>query len=260
MTHTPATTDGPEAGMFRVVFAGDIHGNTSHLGWLFRRAAQLKADAIIACGDFGYWPHMDGGRFVDECNRLAESTAIPLYWVDGNHENHDLLDVLQACHGTDAPIETGGTCVKWIPRGCRFELFGVSFMGYGGAYSVDWDMRVPGVSWWEQELVDPDHVAALPEARVDVLVTHEAPLGKEISYKDNIPESVTQRELILEVQRKVRPALHVCGHHHTRETWDSDGTEVHVLGRDDMGNESILAVDFPCNQSPFALSTGGTSK
>ena len=118
-------------------------------------------------------------------------------------------------------------------------------MGYGGAYSVDWKERVLGHSYWRQELINPYHIDNMDDSEVDVLITHEAPFGKELTYKDDIPVSVAQRELVLEIQQKVNPSLHVCGHHHTRATWQSADTEVHVLGRDTMKAESVLIRDFP---------------
>lgn len=230
----------------RIMFAGDIHGNVSHLEWLFRHAKKNEVDTIIACGDFGYWAHLAWGRkYLNTCARLAEKNNIPVLWVDGNHENHDLLDELREKHGDSAPIPTPNEWVKWIPRGCRFDINGWVFMGYGGAYSVDWKERVLGHSYWRQELINPYHIDNMDDSEVDVLITHEAPFGKELTYKDDIPVSVAQRELVLEIQQKVNPSLHVCGHHHTRATWQSGDTEVHVLGRDTMKAESVLIRDFP---------------
>ena len=230
----------------KIMFAGDIHGNESHLRWLYKHAKKNDVETIIACGDFGYWVHLPfGKRFLSLCANLAEKNEIPLMWIDGNHENHDLLDNLRDLHGSDNPIPTPNEWVKWIPRGCRFDINGHTFMGYGGAYSVDWKQRELGRSYWRQEVISPYHIDSLSSDKVDVLITHDAPFGKELTYKDDIPVSVYQRELVLEIQDKVSPNLHVCGHHHVRATWDSNGTEVHVLGRDTMDKESVLIRDFP---------------
>ncbi|MFM7263697.1 MAG: metallophosphoesterase [Acidimicrobiales bacterium] len=229
----------------RIMFAGDIHGEREHLEWVFAQAARSGAKAIIACGDFGYWPHIKWGQqFLDLAEELAAEHGITLYWVDGNHENHDLLDELVALHGAQNPIPVAGPGVLYVPRGCMFTIDGVTLMGFGGAYSVDWKQRRAHVSWWEQELVTREQVDALVPTKVDILVTHEAPLGRMISYKDGIPESVAQRELVQEIEDKVLPALHVCGHHHTRETWTNGDTRVEVLGRDGMDDESVLVLDL----------------
>jgi Icc-related predicted phosphoesterase len=227
------------------MFAGDIHGNLDHAKWLFRHAEKNSVDIIISCGDFGYWPHIRWGeKFVKAIAEMARLQQITFYWVDGNHENHDLIDEMVAQNGPQAPIPMENDWLLYIPRGCRFDINGYVVMGYGGAYSWDWKHRELGLSWWTQELINDYKVDELPEQKVDILVTHEAPLGKQISYKDDIAISVHQRELVSEIQSKVNPALHVCGHHHTRETWNNGDTEVHVLGRDEMEADSVLIIDI----------------
>ena len=229
----------------KLLFAGDIHGNAGHLQWVFRRAETLGATDIVACGDFGYWPHYTFGQeFLELAEVLTHDTGIILWWVDGNHENHDLLDQLAAQHGTGAPIAVAGPDVRWIPRGCTVDFGGVTLMGFGGAYSIDWDIREPGVTFWAQETITRGQVEALTAQKVDILVTHEAPQGMRLGYKDSIPESVAQRDLVQEIQDKVQPALHVCGHHHVQASWTNGGTEVRVLGRDGMNDLSVMLVDL----------------
>lgn len=256
-THIPLlvnTTPPRAADTRKVLFAGDIHGQHEHLAWLFGRAVQLGATAIVACGDFGYWPHYSWGvEYLRLAETLTARTGIVLWWVDGNHENHDLLDQLAALHGTDSPIPVAGPDVRWIPRGCVVDLGGVTLMGFGGAYSVDWQHRTPGKTFWAQELITQEQVDALAARTVDILVTHEAPRGMQLGYKDSIPESIAQRDLVQQIQDKVHPALHVCGHHHVEACWFNDDTEVHVIGRDGMGDRSILLVDlaerFPAQEA-----------
>lgn len=232
-----------------VMFAGDIHGNLNHAIELFDVARKSNVDLIIACGDFGYWPHTKWGmKFLKSVEHLAKGIGVPLYWVDGNHENHDAIDNLVQIHGNKNLIPTPSEWVMHIPRGCRFDFNGFTFMGFGGAWSWDWNHRELGETWWKQETITQEQVDALDDEPVDVLITHEAPFGKNISYKDDIITSVVQRELVLEVQNKVNPAFHICGHHHIRETWMSGITEVHVLGRDGSGNESVLFLKFPKNE------------
>ncbi|MBM4074569.1 MAG: hypothetical protein FJ267_02845 [Planctomycetes bacterium] len=227
-----------------VMFAGDIHGNVKHAQWVFDTAVQNECTHIISCGDFGYWVHLPRGeKFVNSVAELAQETNIKFLWVDGNHENHDILRNLVEKHGDLEPIDTPNKWVQWIPRGCRFIIGDTTFMGYGGAYSVDWKQRVEGESWWRGELINPYHIDGLSDDPVDILVTHEAPLGKEISYKDDIPVSVSQRALVSELVNKVQPSVLMCGHHHVRESWNIGITEVNVLGRDTMGHESVMVYD-----------------
>jgi len=91
----------------RVLFAGDIHGDTIHAEWLFRHASEQGCTHIISVGDFGYWVHQPRGeKFVNRVAQLAEKTQIKFLWIDGNHENHDILRDLTDKHGKYNPINT----------------------------------------------------------------------------------------------------------------------------------------------------------
>jgi len=229
-----------------VLFAGDIHGNTEHAQWVINHAFTNNCTHIIALGDFGYWAHTSWGRkFLNFVAREAEHRQIKFLWIDGNHENHDLLRELVGIHGSDKPINTPNEWLQYIPRGCRFTIGEVSYMGYGGAYSVDWKDRIEGQTWWRGELINPFHLDSVSDEHVDVLLTHDAPYdnGQWITYKDDLPVSVAQRQYVKELLDKVQPVYHFCGHHHTRKMWVDGNTEVNVLGRDTMGNESVYIFD-----------------
>lgn len=239
--------DNPKQIQQRVLFAGDIHGNTEHAKWLFKHASINEVTHIISVGDFGYWVHLPRGeRFVSTIAQLAEDAQIKFLWIDGNHENHDILNSLTDIYGRDNPIPTPNEWVQYIPRGCRFSINETTFMGYGGAYSVDWLDRVEGESWWRDELIDPFDIDLMSPEPVDILFTHEAPYnnGEKITYKDDIQVSIAQRHLVKELLDKVTPQFHICGHHHTRVDWVDGNTEVSVLGRDTMADDSVLIFDL----------------
>lgn len=250
------TLDNPKQTDQRVMFAGDIHGNMKHAEWVIAHASANDCTHIISVGDFGYWVHLPFGRqFVNRVAKLAEKAQIKFLWIDGNHENHDLLRDLTDKFGTDNPIPTPNEWLQYIPRGCRFTIAGNIIMGYGGAYSVDWLQRVEGQTWWRGELINPFDVDLLDDEIVDILVTHEAPYnnGEKITYKDDIQVSIAQRHLVKEILDKVTPQYHICGHHHTRVDWvDRETlTEVSVLGRDDMGDDSVIILDMADNHDNY---------
>ncbi len=231
----------------RVLFAGDIHGNTDHARWVFKHARENDCTHIISVGDFGFWTHFESGReFVNTVAGLAQEAQIKFLWVDGNHENHDILRGLVEQYGASKPIDTPNEWCQYIPRGCRFLIGETSFLGYGGAYSVDWLDRQEGISWWRDELINPFHIDTLANEPVDILVTHEAPYnnGEKITYKDEIQISIAQRHLVKELLDKFTPQFHICGHHHTRVDWTDGETEVSVLGRDTQEADSVLILDL----------------
>lgn len=234
----------------RVMFCGDVHGSVRHFEFLVGEAVKRDVSLLVACGDFGFWPHMRFGvEFLERVDGLCERAGVDVLWVDGNHENHDVLDELRGEFGDDAPVATSVRS-WWLPRGCVTTVGELSVMGYGGAWSVDWRHRVKGVTWWEQELIDADHVDALPCDRdVDVLVTHETPLSADrgmLSYKDDYWDSVQQRRLMTDVVASVKPRAVFSGHHHVRATFRAGTPEhplVNVLDRDDSGADSFFVLD-----------------
>jgi Icc-related predicted phosphoesterase len=245
-----------------VMFAGDIHGNIGHAEWVISHAKKNEVTHIISVGDFGYWVHRPFGKqFVNRVAKLAEEAQIKFLWIDGNHENHDLLRDLTDKYGKNNPIPTPNEWLQYIPRGCRFQIGETTFMGYGGAYSVDWLDRVEGDSWWRGELINPFDVDLLSNEPVDILMTHEAPYnnGEKITYKDDIQVSIAQRHLVKEILDKVTPQFHICGHHHTRVDWMDGETEVSVLGRDGMDSDSVLILELGVDENELAESVSSHS-
>jgi Icc-related predicted phosphoesterase len=221
----------------RILIAGDTHGDGVFLKALFRVAVEKQVEALIVCGDFGYWGHTSSGRrYLELARHLTEQSGITLLWADGNHENFDILDAYLKQHpDSTGPLPTPSSVgllqnVLWVPRGHTFSLGGKLFMGFGGADSIDKQWRVLGESYWLGETIKQEQVDAVPEQRVDILITHEAPLGHSLGYKDDDAAGREQRRLITEVAHRVHPAVVYCGHHHQRVSYSwPDGTQIEVL-------------------------------
>ena len=135
----------------RLLLVGDTHGNGRWCKQLARIAAANQCDAVVQLGDFGYWPHQQWGRtFLQHVADLAASSGIPWYWLDGNHENHDMLAACADPTAAPAMLEIRPG-VHYLPRGHRWEWSGVRLGALGGAASIDAAWRTEGVSWWRGE-------------------------------------------------------------------------------------------------------------
>lgn len=249
----------------KALIAGDIHGNIDHLEMLLRQCDAVDASHLVACGDFGFWPHMEWGlEFMGDVDAACEMSGVTLIWVDGNHDNHDRLEEMRcdpATQWSGELMRTSGS--TWhCGRGMSFTLGDLECVGFGGAYSVDWMHRREGRDWWAGELITREQVDAMRERRAgrraDVLFTHEAPVAGErpaskyapddLSYKDEIPESIEQRLLMAEVTDIARADVQFTGHHHVRRSFVREGvdghrTSVQVLARDTMGGESFYVLE-----------------
>lgn len=241
-----------------VHICGDFHGEWDRLNVFInqkiRQSKKVRALAaaydelevlILQCGDFGYWPHLSplpeclrtGGRA--DLRRLEEAIRnqvdflkdgqVKVYWTDGNHEDHDALDDLEAKHSGEAFLSVMPG-VFFAPFGSILTLVdGTRVMFCGGAESGPLDIqdRVPGFSWWPQEGIDDKDMARLPDpqtACVDWIISHTGPhafeiVGKGIEYRKNREPSKAYLDRILE---DYRPKRWWFGHYHAlRDGWNN---------------------------------------
>lgn len=152
----------------RVMVIGDVHSDFGRLNDLQSRK---KAKTILATGDFGYWPFSKtGGNYVD--NIRAQNAQI--FWCDGNHESHNLLNELEREHGT-VPIEVAPS-VFYCPRGTTITLEdGRTVLFMGGAMSVDAHLREVYRDWFPQEVIDRSDLDKIPDTKIDIVISHTCP-------------------------------------------------------------------------------------
>lgn len=234
---------------------GDLHGDAMFTNLVFQAALDAGVDAIVQVGDFGYWEHMQGGAaFLDFCSQLATDNAMPLYWIDGNHENHTMLREQYGPGGAQhKPTPEGFWEIRdgvyYIPRGTRWVWSDKHLMGLGGAYSVDapWRLerehkayvqhmesnhyrqkagaplrpfrREQHKLWWpEEQLTDEEISKAIADTTpLDILFTHDKPRGSNPAWnRKAITECLPNQDKISTVVRTLQPKLLVHGHLHFR--------------------------------------------
>ena len=142
-----------------IYVTGDIHGYPIRLSdeQLNKRGVVLtKGDKLIICGDFGLPWYNDVQDL--QCLQWLSQKPFEVLFVDGNHENFDLLN--------EFPVEVryGGKVHKLkdniyhLMRGEVYEIEGKTFFAFGGATSVDKYMREEHVSWWHEEVYDKEEL------------------------------------------------------------------------------------------------------
>lgn len=189
-----------------VFITGDCHGNFQRFGMKYfpEQKAMCRDDYMIICGDFGgVW----AGTAEEEywLNWLEEKPWTTL-WVDGNHENFDILNAFPIHQWHGGNVRYVRPHVIHLMRGQAYEIGGSTFFTMGGAASHDIEdgildpaspnfraqydylkrtgrrrFRVLGRSWWRSELPsDEEYLTAMETLeriswKADYVVTHCAP-------------------------------------------------------------------------------------
>ncbi len=220
----------------KILIIGDSHGNTGWLQTALNYGHDQGCELAISVGDFGYWPRWSGGqKFIKKIERTLAALEMNLWFVDGNHEDHERLRALGITRSRDITKH-----ITWKPRGSDEILDGVTFGFFGGAVSVDAMARTPGYTWFSEEIPTAHEWARVYNMKnVDVMISHEVPAsplelhpGRSQWPHNLLKASQDLRDELLELQRHLKPKIWFGGHHHMRKTWTFEGTTVEVLDCD----------------------------
>lgn len=188
-----------------VFITGDCHGDFQRFGMNdFPRQRELcREDYIIICGDFGgVW---NGSREEVYWLDWLEAKPFTTLFVDGNHENFHMLNVLPRTEWHGGKVHQVRKHILHLMRGQVFEINGQTWFTMGGAQSHDTadgildpaapdfkrqygrkrrarqQVRVLGRNWWPEEMpTDDEYQEAMANLdkhdwRVDCVLTHCAP-------------------------------------------------------------------------------------
>jgi len=183
---------------------------------------------IVQVGDFGYgWPQTKPFKISHgyyETDELFErALKMPFFWLDGNHENHDLLEADHGASQSNTFYCPRGSVIEFkLPtREVRRAMF------FGGASSIDKKYRIEGVTWWPQESITYSQTQRAIESHneVDIVFSHERPSA--FNYKHNFKEGFGESDKnALEAIREVfKPPFWCFGHYHDYDRGEHDGTQ-----------------------------------
>lgn len=214
-----------------IYITGDIHGKIDIHKLNRKNFSEQKTltrdDYVIICGDFGLVWNNDAEDLYWQ--KWLENKNFTTLWIDGNHENFDLLSTypLKEWHG--GLVQYIKPHVIHLMRGQIYEIDGKTFFTMGGAASTDRALRKEGVSWWSQELpnfqeyMQAENVLSAANQQVDYILTHTAPINLlySMGYYDN--DSLTEW-LYREVEKKVTFKHWYFGHIHEDKVLDEKHT------------------------------------
>lgn len=210
-----------------VAICGDWHADADYANGVLLSLASQGITEILHCGDFG---HGWDDKYVPSVQKMLARNGQNLRWVPGNHENYDLIDVLY-----HKELQQHQENIYVLKRGERFTIGNTTFVGVGGAHSIDKQWRKPHISWWPQELLKYSDIAKiLDDVPCDVVIAHDAPITADLclqnGYKDD-PTTTGNRQLLQAAVDHLQPTFLFHGHYHQRHsTQDSNGVVVIGLG------------------------------
>lgn len=163
----------------RVFVTGDTHGTHDFMKMRtfgHRKELELtKDDYVIIAGDCGIvWSEHDLTRMI----KLYDNLPFTTLFVDGNHENFDMLDKYPTEMWNGGKVHKISKSIIHLMRGQVFEIKGKKILAFGGAESTDKEYRTEGKSWWHQETpTQADYDEAyknleLHDFTVDYIITH----------------------------------------------------------------------------------------
>lgn len=225
---------------------GDCHGDFRRFTVKnFPEQKQLtKQDCVLIAGDFGgVW---DGSRQEQYWLDWLDARPFTTLFVDGNHENFDLLEQYEKVAWKGGETHRIRPSVYHLCRGQVFRLDGRTVFVMGGAASHDAPdgilrqgpalkqqkramdrrharYRVEHESWWTRELPDQaEYQLALENLErewwaVDLVVTHCAPTEFHTDLRPGQPPD-TLTEFLSQVRRELIYRQWYCGHYH-HECW-----------------------------------------
>lgn len=213
-----------------IYITGDIHGNYDiHKlkSGNFTEGKQLaRDDYLIICGDFGLvWCSSEEELYW---RKWLEDKPWTTLFIDGNHENFDLLAEFPEEEWHGGMIQKISDHVYHLCRGYVFDIDGLKIFAFGGAESHDKEYRRYGESMWIQEMPNEEEmkrgIRSLDAVgwQVDIVITHSMPTDiQDLIFYNFGYETNSLTEYFCEIDAKLDFRMWFSGHYHRSLSCDS---------------------------------------
>lgn len=181
--------------MAKIFITGDTHGlnDAEKLVTCSAKNNLTYEDYVIICGDCEVlWDKKLTKEFVS----FYENLHTNVLFIDGNHENYDMLNALPITEWNGGKVHKVTEHVIHLMRGQVFILDDKKFLCLGGADSHDRSSRIEHISWWRQEAITSADVA---EAK------------RNLAHFGNVVDYVIAHTPTYDFQNKIIDELTQCG-------------------------------------------------
>lgn len=155
-----------------IYITGDMHGPLSAAKFQrdnFPAGAELtRGDYVIVTGDYGLFFFSEPDDEFKKWLKFFDEAPWTTLFIDGNHENFDILGKLQRVPMFGGTVGKYSDSVYHLRRGEIYAIEEKTFFCMGGAQSIDIKThttilpngkkmagRLEGYNWWRQEV--PSH-------------------------------------------------------------------------------------------------------
>ncbi len=222
--------------MKRLFFVGDTHGiiDAKKLNKLDEKYNLDYEDYIIICGDCGVvW----SGETLEEYIYFYENLHTNVLFVDGNHENFDMLNKYEVSVWNGGKAHKITEHIIHLMRGQVFNVLGKTILALGGAESTDRERRIEHISWWRDEAITEKDICEAQinlekvDYKVDYVITHTpcthtlnnlieilTQCGEEVPYflQKKVVATKSSNKLDF-IHNEVKYSNWFCGHLHIDE-------------------------------------------
>ena len=201
-----------------------IHGISKLYPEAFPDSDKLKkTDYMIIAGDAAVCWSKNSMHDKEVQGFYADQNYTTLF-VDGNHENFDLLNSYPVEEWNGGKVHKINKKLIHLMRGQVFEINKAKFFTFGGGLSIDKAYRTEGISWWSQEeptYQECEEALANLEANkfdVDYIITHAAPesivRNDMCKIKPLMMADCSCEKFLDEVLNRTKYKRWFCGHYH----------------------------------------------
>lgn len=213
-----------------IYITGDIHGSYD-ISKLNTKSFPIQKkltrdDYLIICGDFGLvWDNSNHDLYW---RKWLEDKPWTTLWIDGNHENFDLLKEYPKEDKYGGKIQKISEHVLHLCRGYVFEIDNKKIFAFGGAESHDKEYRKLGISMWNDEMPTSEEMEQGRKSldavgwNVDIVITHSLPtsIQSDICNEFFYYPSNELTDYFEEINSRLNFKQWFSGHYHRDKIYD----------------------------------------